>query len=86
MEILVSGKKYGLEIVKASNGQVKRGTVYVLLNRMKEKGLVDSITEDPVKGQQGSPRKIYHLTGLGEKARHAYQQLNSDLEGVAETT
>ena len=40
--LLDKGKAYGLEIVGASQGRIKRGTVYVTLNRMEEKGYVKS--------------------------------------------
>lgn len=53
---------YGLELVKASNGLLKRGSVYVLLGRMEDKGLVVS-TERP--GLRGVPRKYYRPSPRG---------------------
>lgn len=56
---------YGLELV-SSDARLKRGTVYVTLNRMSEKGYVSSrIKEAP--GEQGPPRRVYMITGYGQK-------------------
>ena len=33
---------YGLELVNVSAGRLKRGTIYVTLDRMEDKGLVES--------------------------------------------
>ena len=52
---------YGLELVSASRGRLKRGTVYVTLGRMEEKGLVSSRA-----GESG--RRLYKPTALGERA------------------
>jgi DNA-binding PadR family transcriptional regulator len=61
---------YGLELVKASNGKLKRGTVYVTLGRMEEKGFVRSHrTRD--ERHPGLPRPRYSLTGLGHRALEA---------------
>lgn len=68
LELLItSGEKYGLELVKSSDGELKRGTIYVLLDRMGEKGYVESRQEkDP--RLPGMPRRLYKPSGLGEKA------------------
>jgi len=42
MELLRGRERYGLELVDASGGALKRGSVYVTLARMEEKGFVDS--------------------------------------------
>ena len=43
LELLVSGgPMYGLQLVDRSEGELKRGTVYVTLARMEAKGLVQS--------------------------------------------
>lgn len=64
------GEKYGLELVKSSGGALKRGTVYVTLSRMTEKGFVKSKQEkDP--NDPGMPRRIYAITGEGARALQA---------------
>lgn len=37
----------GLEMIKASNGKLKRGTIYIWLARLEEQGIVESQYEDP---------------------------------------
>jgi DNA-binding PadR family transcriptional regulator len=57
---------YGLELVEASNGEVSRGSVYVLLGRLEDKGFVKK--SEPAKAatdHPGLPRPIYKLTAEG---------------------
>lgn len=61
---------YGLELVQRSDGQLKRGTVYVTLGRMEERGLVSSRREDRA-NEQGPPRRLYTMTGTGERLLQA---------------
>ena len=67
------GEMYGLERVSASAGQVKRGTVYVTLSRMEEKGYLESRQEDPAPGAIGLPRRLYRPTPLGLRVRDAWE-------------
>ena len=71
---LLSGKRemYGLEMVKASSRLV-RGTVYVLLSRMEDKGYVSS-RQEKEETQAGLPRRLYAITGLGQRALFASRQ------------
>ena len=41
-----AGQLYGLQLVSASNGRLKRGTVYVTLGRMADKGYITATPED----------------------------------------
>ena len=56
---------YGLQLVAASTGRLKRGTVYVTLGRMEEKGYITSTLEAAPSGAGGLPRRIYSATPLG---------------------
>jgi PadR family transcriptional regulator, regulatory protein PadR len=68
LELLVRDKElYGLQLVTASRGRLKRGTVYVTLGRMEEKGYITSKLEDPPPGEGGLPRRIYEPTVLGRR-------------------
>ena len=69
LEMLISkGEMFGLEMVEASLGEVKRGTIYVTLQRMNSKGFIDSREEPREFPEIGIPRRKYAATGLGEKA------------------
>jgi DNA-binding PadR family transcriptional regulator len=62
LQLLASGgSRYGLELVHASRGRLKRGGIYVTLGRMEEKGLVTSSA-----GEGG--RRQYRPTALGARA------------------
>ena len=62
-----SGGMYGLEIVEASEGAVKRSSVYVLLGRLQEKGFVKSVTPKGDQQHPGLLRPIYRLTADGTR-------------------
>lgn len=72
---------YGLEMVKRSGGQLKRGTVYVTLDRMDEKGFVTS-REVKEPGQSGLPRRVFQVTGLGQRVFHAWEAARNAWAGV----
>ena len=58
---------YGLQLVAASKRQLKRGTIYVTLGRMEEKGYVTSRLEAAPADEGGLPRRIYEPTALGRR-------------------
>src|SRR5712691_9328985 len=88
LEMLIEGSRelYGLEMVEASRVNLKRGTIYVTLQRMQEKGLVDSRPEARPAPEIGIPRRLYSFTGHGGRVYRAYQTarwvLASDLVSV----
>ena len=45
LDLLRQGELFGLQLVDRSEGALKRGTVYVTLGRMQDKGYVESRTE-----------------------------------------
>jgi DNA-binding PadR family transcriptional regulator len=67
-----SGPKYGLELVDQSGGSLKRGTVYVTLGRMEEKGLVESRHETDPRSSEGLRRRMYHVTAHGRRVLDAW--------------
>jgi PadR family transcriptional regulator, regulatory protein PadR len=67
-----SREMYGLELVAASNGTLKRGTVYVTLGRMEEKGYVASRLDDSPPPGGGLPRRLYAPTALGRQVLSAW--------------
>lgn len=73
LELLTKDKQsYGLQLVAASRGRLKRGTVYVTLGRMEEKGLITSWLDDAPPGAGGLPRRIYEATPLGRRMLQAW--------------
>lgn len=73
---LLSGtkEKYGLKLVEESNGKIGRGTVYVTLGRMEDKGFVESRTEEQRPGATGLPRRLYRLTSDGASVLRAWER------------
>ena len=65
-----SNEMYGLELVAASGGELKRGTVYVTLGRMEEKGFISSRLDDPPPSG-GLPRRLYTATSYGRELHAA---------------
>jgi PadR family transcriptional regulator, regulatory protein PadR len=73
LELLArSGESYGLQLVASSRGRLKRGTVYVTLGRMEEKGFITSRLDDPPQGAGGLPRRLYTPTALGRRVLGAW--------------
>ena len=73
LELLTAeGPLFGLQLVKLSNGALKRGTVYATLARMEAKGYVESEPEAAVPGAIGLPRRIYRPTSLGSRVLNAW--------------
>ncbi len=56
---------YGLEIVKLSDGGLKRGTIYTTLNRMIEKGYITSVLSCPQ--DKAKLHTVYHIIPCGER-------------------
>ena len=71
LDLLRGSEKYGLELVTASDGALKRGTVYVTLGRMEDKGLIVSRLEDEAPALGGLPRRLYKPTAYGKQLHAA---------------
>ncbi len=57
---------YGLiKLLRETDIPLKAGTVYPLLNRMEEHGLITSVIAEDLKSP-GMPRRIYTITNAGE--------------------
>ena len=80
LQLLIGGKEmYGLELVAASRRRLKRGTVYVTLGRMEEKGYVTSSLEDAPAEAGGLPRRVYRPTALGRRVLTAWTNASRHL-------
>jgi len=74
LELLVGeSEMYGLQLVAASRRRLKRGTVYVTLGRMEEKGFITSRLEDAPPEAGGLPRRVYEPTAFGRRVLRAYE-------------
>lgn len=62
---------YGLDLIAAAKGKLRRGTIYVLLEWMEESGWVVSRLEQF--SQSGYPRRLYRITSKGEAVYNAQQ-------------
>ncbi len=81
LELLINcGEAYGLELVKTAPHDLKRGTVYVTLGRMADKGYVDSRqVKDP--GDPGLPKRVFRPTGFGRRVFHAWEMARAIMAG-----
>lgn len=74
LELLVDeSEMYGLQLVAASRRKLKRGTVYVTLGRMEEKGFITSRLENRPRDEGGMPRRLYQATAFGRRVLSAYE-------------
>ncbi len=72
LALLAGGEMAGLELVAASRA-FGRGTVYVALRRLADKGLVDS---RPVNGHGGElPQRLFRATGAARSALRSLRQV-----------
>jgi PadR family transcriptional regulator PadR len=76
-ELMRDGELYGLQMVAASRGRLKRGTVYVTLGRMEDKGYVTSRQEEAPADAGGLPRRLYRATPLGRRVLKAWTRAGS---------
>lgn len=72
--LLQKGERYGLELIHESGGKLKRGTVYVTLGRLEDRGLVRSRVVKKA-FHPGIPRPRYRLTAGGKRMLDAWAVL-----------
>ena len=73
---------FGLQLVEQSSGALKRGTVYVTLGRMQDKGYLESRQEALPEGAIGLPRRLYRPTGYALRVLDAWRVAEQMLRGV----
>lgn len=71
--LVMDPEMYGLDMVRKSNGTLKRGTIYVTLQRMEEKGLVSSEREK-ISTSPTIPRRLYKPTPAGVHSLEAVEK------------
>ena len=70
---LIGREKYGLELVADSGGVLSRNAIYVLLEGREE--------ATPA-GASGPPRRVYKVTGHGQRVLAAHEAARAVLEGI----
>jgi DNA-binding PadR family transcriptional regulator len=73
---------FGQQMVDESEGQLGRGTVYVTLARMQQKKYVESWEEERPPGAVGLPRRLYKITGEGQRVLNAWERAALVLQGA----
>jgi PadR family transcriptional regulator PadR len=76
--LVARGEMYGLELVEESGGELKRGTVYVTLGRMVDKGYVES-RQVPQADGSGMPKRLFQATGYGARVLNAWELASASL-------
>ncbi len=71
--LAIHGELFGLQMVERSGGRLKRGTVYVTLGRMQEKGYLASRQEPLPAGAIGHPRRLYRPTAYAVRVLAAWR-------------
>jgi DNA-binding PadR family transcriptional regulator len=58
-----------LDEIEARTGRrVSRGSVYITLDRLEDKGLLESRLEEASQKRGGRPKRLFRVTGAGLKA------------------
>jgi len=82
LNILKNNRFYGYELIERikefTEIEVAEGTLYPLLIRLKNEGLVDA---EWVEQESGIPRKYYHLTRNGEETLIAMREYWVNMDG-----
>src|SRR5215831_11341656 len=81
---LTHGDEFALRLADRSGGVLKRGTVYITLQRMESKGYVESHVEPPVEGAMGRPRRWYRPSAYGRQVFAAWQLAERALDDAIE--
>jgi PadR family transcriptional regulator, regulatory protein PadR len=67
LRLLAGRELYGLELIRRSEGALKRNSIYVVLGRMEDQGYIKG-REVKEPNTPGLPRRLYKITGIGERA------------------
>ena len=59
------------------------GSIYNPLNRLEQKGLLDSYTTEPIKERGGRSKRIYRVTPIGQEALTRLWEMQASLWAAA---
>lgn len=82
LEQLIGRDKYGIELVDGSQGLLSRRSVYVILGRMEDKGFISGREVETPAGESGPPRRVYRVTGHGQRVLAAHEAAFAVLRGA----
>jgi DNA-binding PadR family transcriptional regulator len=74
--------RYGLELVKAADGKLGRGSVYVHLHRLEDEGFVTSKKDTEPNPITGYYRWQYSVAGNGRKALIDEEAKEENFDGL----
>ncbi len=77
---LTKGDEFALRLADRSGGALKRGTVYITLQRMECKGYVESTLEPSTVGTMGRPRRWYRTSAYGRQVLNAWKLAENAME------
>lgn len=80
---------YGASILRALDEEagrdVARGSVYVAVDRLESKGLLETSPGEPVPGRRGRPRRMLRVTPAGIEALRRSHEVRARLrDGLGE--
>lgn len=76
--VIAAGRPvYGLELVEMAGGELPKGTVYVVLARMEEKGYLQSTRQERQSTVSGITRRLYKPTGFGARVFKLSERLQA---------
>jgi PadR family transcriptional regulator, regulatory protein PadR len=70
---LTQGDEFALRLADRSGGMLKRGTIYITLQRMECKGYVESTLEPMLNRAMGRPRRWYRPSAYGRQVLNAWK-------------
>jgi DNA-binding PadR family transcriptional regulator len=77
------GQEFALRLADRSGGALKRGTVYITLQRMESKGYVESRLEAQPERAMGRPRRWYRPSEYGRQVLNAWKVAESAMDSCS---
>lgn len=81
--LALGDEAYGASILSKLDAEagreVPRGSVYVTLDRLESKGLIETYAADPTPNRRGRPRRLVRVTDEGRAEVHRSHQVRERL-------
>lgn len=87
--VRVGEEAYGASVLRELEGEagrdVSRGSVYVTIDRLESKGLIETFAGEPSPGRRGRPRRMLWVTKAGLDALRRSHEVRARLrQGIEE--